>query len=73
MHLFDLICSAWGRPLPLVINYLLRTSWDFFAAGGLSILLGGGRLPDYQFIGNPAYNRDRVPVSVLGMRAHVQY
>jgi high affinity Mn2+ porin len=28
---------------------------------------------DYQFIDNPAYNRDRGPVSVLGLRAHVQY
>jgi high affinity Mn2+ porin len=28
---------------------------------------------DYQFIDNPAYNRDRGPVSVLSVRAHVQY
>jgi high affinity Mn2+ porin len=28
---------------------------------------------DYQFIGNPAYNRDRGPVSVLGLRLHAQY
>ena len=28
---------------------------------------------DYQFFNNPAYNRDRGPVSVLGFRAHVQY
>jgi len=28
---------------------------------------------DYQFINNPAYNRDRGPVSVLGARAHLQY
>ncbi len=27
---------------------------------------------DYQFIVNPAYNRDRGPVSVLGFRAHAQ-
>lgn len=27
---------------------------------------------DYQFIANPAYNKDRGPVSVLGLRAHVQ-
>jgi high affinity Mn2+ porin len=28
---------------------------------------------DYQFIDNPAYNRDRGPVSVFGLRAHLQY
>ena len=28
---------------------------------------------DYQFIDNPAYNRDRGPVSVFGVRAHVEY
>jgi len=28
---------------------------------------------DYQFIKNPAYNRDRGPVSVFGLRLHVQY
>jgi high affinity Mn2+ porin len=27
---------------------------------------------DYQFIANPAFNRDRGPVSVFGLRAHVQ-
>jgi high affinity Mn2+ porin len=28
---------------------------------------------DYQLIVNPAYNRDRGPVSVLGLRVHAQY
>lgn len=28
--------------------------------------------PDYQFILNPAYNRDRGPVHVVGIRAHVE-
>ena len=28
---------------------------------------------DYQFIVNPAYNRDRGPVSVLGTRLHTQF
>ena len=28
---------------------------------------------DYQLIVNPAYNRDRGPVSVLGFRVHAQY
>lgn len=29
--------------------------------------------PDYQFIVNPAYNKDRGPVNVLGIRAHVEF
>ena len=28
---------------------------------------------DYQFFVNPAYNRDRGPVSVLSMRLHAQF
>jgi high affinity Mn2+ porin len=28
---------------------------------------------DYQFIANPAYNRDRGPVSVIGVRLHSQF
>jgi high affinity Mn2+ porin len=28
---------------------------------------------DYQFINNPAYNRDRGPVSVLGVRVHAEF
>jgi len=29
--------------------------------------------PDYQFIVNPAYNKDRGPVQVLSLRAHVEF
>ncbi|MGZ3833800.1 MAG: carbohydrate porin [Mucilaginibacter sp.] len=29
--------------------------------------------PDYQFILHPAYNADRGPVSVFGVRAHVEF
>ncbi|WP_404714314.1 carbohydrate porin [Sphingomonas sp. MMS24-J13] len=28
---------------------------------------------DYQIIGNPAYNRDRGPISVFGMRLHAAF
>jgi high affinity Mn2+ porin len=28
---------------------------------------------DYQFVVNPAYNRDRGPVSILTMRLHAQF
>jgi high affinity Mn2+ porin len=94
--------SFWGRPqdvfgLAVVTNDLSNSARAYFAAGGLGILIGDGRLPrygmeniietyynvmiaegvtvaaDYQFIANPAYNRDRGPVSVMGMRLHVQY
>ena len=27
---------------------------------------------DYQYFVNPAYNRDRGPVSVIGLRLHLQ-
>ena len=39
----------------------------------VSIAEGFALAADYQFIAHPAYNRDRGPVSVLGMRVHVQY
>jgi high affinity Mn2+ porin len=28
---------------------------------------------DYQFVANPAFNRDRGPVSVLGTRIHWEF
>jgi high affinity Mn2+ porin len=28
---------------------------------------------DYQFVANPAYNRDRGPVSIFALRAHLQF
>jgi high affinity Mn2+ porin len=28
---------------------------------------------DYQFINNPAYNRDRGPVSIFALQLHLQY
>ena len=38
----------------------------------LSIKLVDNASPDYQHIENPAYNRDRGPVSVYGMRLHAE-
>ena len=29
--------------------------------------------PDYEFVDNPAFNRDRGPVSVFGIRLHSQF
>ncbi len=88
--------AFWGRPhdtlgLAGILNAISREHRDFFAAGGLGILAGDGKLNygleriveayydfriwrslhatlDYQFISNPAYNRDRGPASVLGAR-----
>jgi high affinity Mn2+ porin len=28
---------------------------------------------DYQFVVNPAYNRDRGPVSIFGLRLHAEF
>jgi high affinity Mn2+ porin len=93
--------TQWNRPddtagAAFVVNEMSNASRAYFAAGGIGILIGDGRLPhygveqiletyysanlaswlaasaDYQFIANPAYNRDRGPVSVLGIRLHAQ-
>ena len=29
--------------------------------------------PDYQFVMNPAYNKDRGPVNVVGLRGHIEF
>lgn len=94
--------ASWGRPddtvgVAGVVNALSNPAQAYFAAGGLGVLIGDGRLPhygtediletyyraqlaawlaadaDYQFIAHPAYNRDRGPVSVLGLRLHTQF
>ncbi len=39
----------------------------------VSLFSGVQLTADYQFINNPAYNRDRGPVSVFGLRAHAQF
>ena len=93
--------AGWQRPndaigAAFVVNALSDRARDYFAAGGLGILIGDGRLPHYgheqivetyynaavtnwlglsadcQFVAKPAYNRDRGPVSVLGLRLHAQ-
>ena len=38
-----------------------------------TIVRGVNLTPDYQFIRNPAYNRDRGPVSFFGARLHAQF
>ncbi|HVJ55129.1 MAG TPA: carbohydrate porin [Aliidongia sp.] len=93
--------GAWGRPndtigLAGVANGLSRDARNYFAAGGLGILIGDGALvhygwekivetyysaavidgitisADYQYVVNPAYNRDRGPVSIFGLRLHAE-
>jgi high affinity Mn2+ porin len=53
------------------LNYgwekILETYYDFKVWKTLHAAL------DYQFIDNPAFNRDRGPVSVIGVRAHWEF
>jgi high affinity Mn2+ porin len=91
--------ASWDRPddtigIAGVDNAISAAARRYFAAGGLGILIGDGRLPhagdedilevyynakatdwlavslDYQFVHDPAYNADRGPVSVFGLRVH---
>ena len=92
--------ATWGRPddrvgVGAVVNALSGDARRYFAAGGLGILIGDGRLNyateqigevyyslklnphvtlsiDYQHLQNPAYNRDRGPVSIFAGRLHVE-
>jgi len=92
---------GWGRPkdtagVALAINALSGAAQRYFAAGGIGILIGDGRLPRYgseqileayysatlsgtvkiaanfQRVVHPAYNRDRGPVSIFGIRVHTE-
>lgn len=93
--------DRWGRHgdivgISSVVNVLSLPARDYFAAGGMGILIGDGRLNygneqiletyyawhatthltttlDYQYIDNPAYNRDRGPVSIVGVRLHADF
>lgn len=46
---------------------ILETYYDVGVAKGVHVAL------DYQWINNPAYNRDRGPVNVLALRLHGQF
>jgi high affinity Mn2+ porin len=94
--------ASWGRKddtvgAAFVVNGMSKSAQNYFADGGLGLLIGDGRLPhygsediletyyrapllgwlsadlDYQFIANPAYNRDRGPVSVIGAQLHAAF
>jgi high affinity Mn2+ porin len=93
--------TSWGREsdrvgVGAVVEGLSPEARAYFAAGGVGILIGDGRLNyrpetafesyyayslnkwttltgDYQFIGNPAYNADRGPVSIFSARLHAEF
>jgi high affinity Mn2+ porin len=93
--------TRWSRPddtvgVAGVVDEISRSAQEYFAAGGMGILIGDGRLRygtenilemyyravlrrgvamsfDYQLIVDPAYNRDRGPVSVFGFRLHTEF
>jgi high affinity Mn2+ porin len=93
--------GGWHRPndvlgVAVVSNGLAGAARDYFAAGGIGILIGDGQLNygreqiaeayyavqiqpnvsfglDVQRIVHPAYNRDRGPVTVFGLRAHAEF
>jgi high affinity Mn2+ porin len=94
--------TSWGRKSDAVgaagvVNGLSSSARAYFAAGGLGVLIGDGRLPhygtenvlelfyraqatdwlaatlDYQFADHPAYNADRGPVSIIGVRVHAAF
>jgi high affinity Mn2+ porin len=46
---------------------IIETYYNWAAIGALKLTA------DYQFIVNPAYNTDRGPVSVFGIRAHIEF
>jgi len=46
---------------------ILETYYDLAAYGPAHVSV------DYQFVANPAYNRDRGPVSILAARLHAQF
>lgn len=98
---FALKGTQWGRRddtvgVAAVVNGLSGPARRYFAAGGIGILIGDGRLNygteqiveayyslrlvrsaalslDYQHVGHPAYNRDRGPVSIYGVRLHADF
>jgi high affinity Mn2+ porin len=81
-----------------VANGLSGDARNYFAAGGMGILIGDGHLNyglekimetyysfsvhavdhlmltlNYQYVVNPAYNQDRGPVSIFGLRVHKEF
>jgi high affinity Mn2+ porin len=82
--------------MAFAINGLSSAARNYFAAGGMGILIGDGQLNyapekimeiyyalavdrhvsfavDFQHVNNPAYNHDRGPVSIYGVRLHGEF
>ncbi|HEY3777080.1 MAG TPA: carbohydrate porin [Rhizomicrobium sp.] len=99
---FSLKGTNWNRKedtlgAAYIADGISKAAQHYFAAGGLGLLIGDGRLPhyglengletyysaqmtswfaataDYQLIVNPAYNPDRGPVSIFGLRLHAEF
>ena len=56
-----------GRLLHAGDEAIMEAYYNAALAGAFAVTL------DYQFIANPAYNADRGPLSVLGLRLHTQF
>ena len=93
--------TPWHRPddtvgIAAAVDQLSDPARRYFAAGGMGVLIGDGKLnyapeeileayyamklqshvtltADYQRAVNPAYNQDRGPVSLYGLRLHIDY
>jgi len=93
--------TSWGRDddtigIAGVVNRISGEAQSYFAAGGLGILIGDGKLNyapekiaeiyyawhplsfasltfDYQHVTDPAYNQERGPVSIYGIRLHANF
>lgn len=91
----------WGRADDTIgigglLNHISASRIAYLDAGGLTAIIGDGRLPnpgdekvieayyslplyswrltaDYQFIANPAFNRDRGPVHLIATRLRTQF
>ena len=48
-------------------EHILETYYELAAASKLHLTI------DYQWVQNPAYNRDRGPVSIVALRGHVEF
>jgi high affinity Mn2+ porin len=56
-----------GRLLHYGAESILETYYNAAVVKGFTLSV------DYQFVSNPAYNRDRGPVSILGTRLHAEF
>jgi len=93
--------TSWGRTDDTVgaafaVNRISGSAQQYFAKGGMGILIGDGNLNyaseqifetyyalhpsahitatlDFQRAVNPAYNQDRGPVSIIGLRVHAEF